>query len=784
MSIEQVMNLPLSQDDRQIVQSIQQQLAKKEVVIGLFGSFSVGKSKLINRLTGNPDLLPTHTNETTALPTFIQGGSKEQITALGMDGKEEALDKAALHELTAGGKVDKYKEIHIELTAPDWLHHVHFIDTPGRNTKFQSHLESSHEAILNSDAALYVMPWQGLTMEDVVYVKQLLLYQPNLVFVINKVDRIEEAEGITVEELKKTVIKDLTEQFGKEYPVFAVSAETGYNIDLLHTDYILQVFNNMEMLKQKRFTYAMGELVKRQKKIFENEIAILEMGMLKDNSSIDDEKRKIELQYKHVDNQLTEELQQMKRLLTDQELNMNQVVKEEIDFLQERMEVFLGKQTDFSVDEVQLHLENLIVTSRQEIYDKLTNLLRKVVNHDANFKLNQPEGEHSTLNYTEVSLEELTERFDRKKQQLIKQMEEKSNQFKNLPEKNTEEERKKLKEELESLSQQAVEEYVPHYIVDETFDPRKMEKILRGVGFVGDIALAVSLAAVTAGASAGAQVGGKAAAKAATKKAMKEAAIKAGKEKLQHEIVEKGMRLALESGNSHDNTQIVVDPSTSKVELEKMKKGQQSPLMTTVKTLDAITSPIETLAVNIGRSIDGNRQASTIEDEAHRQKYAEKIYKVKMRAAERQRELKKLEKDDKASEALRLQIEKKAQFIKQETESQLEKIEREQKETLQHQKQVHFAQQISSQICEVLNGERVHYNQWVKSEFERIYQTVETMLPDHYYNELTAFKEKLAEVEEMKEKSAEDLQFKLKEMETHLETCESILSTSNATHSA
>ena len=777
--MEQILQLPLNAEDFQIIHSIEQQFSKKEVVIGFFGSFSVGKSELINRLISRGNLLPTHTNETTALPTIITGGTEEHMSAILENNEEVSLDREQFHSLIAGSKIEGFKEIHIQLAKPDWLKKISFIDTPGRNTKIQSHIDASEAALFRTDAVLYVMPWQGLTIEDIVYIKKILLYQPNLSFVINKVDRIDETEGVSIEQLQEKIAIDLENQLGKRYPVFAVSAKTGFNIQKLLDGYIQQVANNVEQIKKDRFDYAVSQFLQRQKILIQNEISFLQLALKEDGLSIDDEKRRIELQYKQAGNQITEELQKIKIDLYSQERGMEKILVEEIELLQKQLENFLEQHGNYSINQLQVHMESILMDSRQNIFSSLSVHLQKILSKDLNFTLNQIEGEYSLLKYTELSYEELSMQYEKRKIKLIDQFEKKSEQLKRLPIAGSEEKRISLENELEQLICQTTEQFIPQLIIDTSFDSKKAEKIARGVGFVGDIALAVGLAVATAGTSAAVQVGGKVAAKEAAKqtakKATKEIMWKAGKQKLQQELVEKGLKVAVEALGSAEKTSEVLNPSIPLNELNKMKKGEQSPLLAAVKTLDAVTSPVETIAVKIGQTIDRNREEEITEDIEHRVQFFAKKYEVETRYEEKVAELRKFEEQAQENELLRVQLEEKSRKLQIDKQEQVLKIEQEQKEAIQQQKQLQLKKYISNEIMKILEEEKKCYSQWFKIEFQRIYQTVETMLPEHYYGELHIHEENLASLKKGNVTNVNDVHKKMEELEKHLETCVSIL---------
>ena len=67
--------------------------------VTLVGSFSVGKSSLLNMLLQEP-LLPSALEETTALPTFIEYGSQRAMSLIGQDGSLLPLDEERFAQVT------------------------------------------------------------------------------------------------------------------------------------------------------------------------------------------------------------------------------------------------------------------------------------------------------------------------------------------------------------------------------------------------------------------------------------------------------------------------------------------------------------------------------------------------------------------------------------------------------------------------------------------------------------------------------------------------------------
>ena len=116
-----VTKLNLQPTEQEVLTALLEQAAKKEVAIGLFGSFSVGKSALLNRILQTDDLLPTHTNETTAIPTYIKNGDTLLIEKQLQNGEISQISKEELQVFVAGEQAASAHKLSITWPGPNWL---------------------------------------------------------------------------------------------------------------------------------------------------------------------------------------------------------------------------------------------------------------------------------------------------------------------------------------------------------------------------------------------------------------------------------------------------------------------------------------------------------------------------------------------------------------------------------------------------------------------------------------------------------------------------------------
>ena len=765
--LTQIKQLPLREEDQRFLQLIEQQAKEKAMTLGVFGSFSVGKSALINALFEQPDFLPTHTNETTALPTHILYGEADSIEVLKIDGTYESVDAAQMQSLKAGGDVQEIERVVIRKSQPDWLKEITLVDTPGRNTKFQAHVEASEEALITSDAVLYVMSWQGLTLEDVVYIKHILRYQPNLYFVVNKVDHIDEAQGVTIEEMKQRVQKDLEEQLGKVYPVYAVSALTGYQIEHLKSEFLQSLKQKIKQVKTTRFQHALGQFLNREQERIIQQIRLFEQATSDDMTEVDVQKRDIQLQFEQAQLQVEQKLES----LHDKVNNLEAVLSEYVRTQYRTLEVQLKKlaSTGQSLEVLTLQVESVIISTRNEVFEHIERQVREVMGQEIEITIQPIEQTGVQLQIKQPDLSQLQLQYDEERQKQLAKIETAAKKLEELPEDEENEfERIRLKEEIESLTERTIEQFVPRYILDESFDANQATKIASAIGFVGDMALTVGLAVATAGGSAAVQVGGKVAAQTAAKTAAKEAtkeAMKIAAKKAAFEAAEKAVVTGLKT-IAETNENIV-------------RKGpgeNENGLLKAAKALDQFTSPVQSIAKKIGENIDSTRQQPKREDLNHRQAFYAQKYVLESERDEKMRQLQSMEEKAKSNMRLRQELEQRRMQVEKMTEQKLGQLETDYENKKQQAAQEHFESEIDLQLKQLLQEEERQLTAWFKTEFGHVLHVLDHMLPKQLHQEIAHWEEQIQQVEALKQEGTDKLNQEISMLKQHLNVIDSMLS--------
>ncbi|WP_458413050.1 dynamin family protein [Schinkia sp. CFF1] len=788
--------LQLPTEAQAFVEQIMKQSEHDQVVVGFFGSFSVGKSELINNLIEHQGFLPTHTNETTAVVTTITSGAENKIDLIYKDGQVEATSIDQLHALVAGGNVSGIEKIAIALREPEWLKVVTLIDTPGRNTKYAAHIEASKQAIIDADAAVYVLPWQGLTAEDIVYLKDLVIYQSNLYFILNKVDRIEEAQGQTIEDVRKNVEQELAALLGKVFPVYALSAKTGFNLSVFKDEFIPQVTGNIIQLKQQRFLYAMNEFITRHAVTIENEIKMMELANLEGEQALRDQKRKIEVEQTKLQAHVDKELSILKEVLASLQVDTTGFIEAT---LRDSIKQIRMKLLDSLQIQQQEQLNNIVesqfLTARNKIYQRFADRLSEVMANKNLFKLSELDITDVNIQIQEPSLEDLKLRYEERLQEIETQFEQRKKRLEILLDQQQEpgmkSEMQELQQSLQELEEQLFKEYVPKYVDDVNFDPNKATKIFKAIGVAGDIAASIALAVATAGASAGAQAAGKAGAEVAkqTGKAVgKEVAEQAAKQVVKEtgkaigkEATEKAVQQVVKVSGKAVGKEVVeqaakqiVKETAEEVAKQAGKETLKKVGLESLKVLSKLTSPVETAATAIGQAIDGGRKAEQVLDKEHRQKFFMKKQQIESQYHSKKNELQQLKEQQKSNATIVQNIELKLEQIERSKEEEFRKLEQAMKRDQAQLQKRKLEEMVKEQLEALQLSEQEKYNSWVKLEMDKAYLLLENTLPSYYDDQFSQLIEKMKSIEVDSNQNQGTITNRLAELQHALSICKEL----------
>jgi len=164
------------------------------------GPFSSGKSSIINAILGVSDLLPVGPVPTTDRISILRWGEDPE-------------------HMSAGGDVQTV------FHPSPLLKKVSFVDTPGLESVFQRHEDTTRRFLHRSDVVLLVMlATQAMTARNLEYLQTLREYGKKVIIVINQVDLLtpEEAESV-----RTYVLEQSQSHLGYKPEVWMVSAKKG-----------------------------------------------------------------------------------------------------------------------------------------------------------------------------------------------------------------------------------------------------------------------------------------------------------------------------------------------------------------------------------------------------------------------------------------------------------------------------------------------------------------------------------------------------------------------------
>jgi GTP-binding protein EngB required for normal cell division len=166
----------------------------------LVGPFSSGKSSIINALLGQDDFLRIGPVPTTDRISILRWGDEPQ-------------------NMGSAGGVDT-----VFYPSP-LLRKVSLVDTPGLESVFKDHEETTRKFLHRADVVLLVMlATQAMTQRNIEYLQMFKDYGKKVIIVISQADLINEEERETVRQYVRDQSKD---KLGTEPEVWMLSAKIG-----------------------------------------------------------------------------------------------------------------------------------------------------------------------------------------------------------------------------------------------------------------------------------------------------------------------------------------------------------------------------------------------------------------------------------------------------------------------------------------------------------------------------------------------------------------------------
>lgn len=188
-----------------------------KTTIAFVGEFSAGKTSIVNRILSQDDpsipKLPVSTKATTAIPTYIAGGSIVSYSFISGDGKrktilEETFKKVSKEVLDQVKGISSLVKYFVMTYKNPNLNGLSVLDTPGFNSNDKEDKDRTIDVINECDALFWVFDVNAGTVNrsSISIIKEKL--NKPLYIVINKVDTKSSSEVQKVEQLIKRTLSD------------------------------------------------------------------------------------------------------------------------------------------------------------------------------------------------------------------------------------------------------------------------------------------------------------------------------------------------------------------------------------------------------------------------------------------------------------------------------------------------------------------------------------------------------------------------------------------------
>jgi GTP-binding protein EngB required for normal cell division len=223
---------------RHRLQELGERLRGGRFQLAVLGQFKRGKSTFINALIGAP-LLPVAVLPLTAVPIFVAWGPTARAKVCFANGRpaEElsSQDPEAVRDFLfrftseEANPANRLAVDRVELFYPASLlaDEVVLIDTPGIGSTHRHNTEAALRVLPECDAALFVVSVDPpITEAELAYLRDVRAAISTLVYVLNKIDYVPDAERKRVSDFLRRVLRE-NGLWNSEATVFEISASRG-----------------------------------------------------------------------------------------------------------------------------------------------------------------------------------------------------------------------------------------------------------------------------------------------------------------------------------------------------------------------------------------------------------------------------------------------------------------------------------------------------------------------------------------------------------------------------
>ncbi len=213
-----------------LLRTVEFQMKKAELNLGVFGRFKAGKSSFLNHLVGRP-LLPVGVVPVTSAITEISYGPEETASVVFQKGHlpQAILPAEIASYISESENPENCKDVElvrVSLPSLGRFRGLTLVDTPGLESIFSQNTEAAFNWSPNVDLALVAVAVDPpLTQQDIALIERLQRFTPNVSILLTKMDTLD-ARG--QQEVLTFVEDRLKSKFPRGLRVFPFSIRPGY----------------------------------------------------------------------------------------------------------------------------------------------------------------------------------------------------------------------------------------------------------------------------------------------------------------------------------------------------------------------------------------------------------------------------------------------------------------------------------------------------------------------------------------------------------------------------
>lgn len=255
-------------------------LERAELEIAVFGRVSSGKSSLLNHIAGT-DVLPVGVTPITAVPTRLTWGEIPLAKISFAESTPRQVEVSEVAEYASEeknpGNTRHVTRIEVEMSSPRLQSGVVFVDTPGIGSLARRGSAETFAYLPRCDLGVVLIDSSStLNDDDISLIRLLRDAGAPVQVLLSKVDLLSAQDR---RRMTDYLTQRLTEQFGTDLPVFAVSVMQGY-------EQLWQEWFEHEVVPMQREhqRLASESLQRKALRLVEGIRAVLEARLSKDKS--------------------------------------------------------------------------------------------------------------------------------------------------------------------------------------------------------------------------------------------------------------------------------------------------------------------------------------------------------------------------------------------------------------------------------------------------------------------------------------------------------------------